>query len=181
MFEVVVINGSGGSGKDTFIDFFAEVIKSHPEDSDTKVFRVSSVDEVKEIAANLGWDGVKDDRGRRFLCDIKDALTRYNDRPLNYMLYKVNEIKRNTHNNAVVFLFIREPEEIRKFIAKVPSSTLLIRREDVESFTNHADSSVFDFQYDVIFDNSGSLEELRDKAETFYGILKYWEGCKCHL
>ena len=97
------------------------------------------------------------------------------------MLHKVSEIKRDTHNNAVVFLFIREPEEIRKFISKVPSSTLLIRREDVESFTNHADSSVFDFQYDVIFDNSGSLEELRDKAETFYGILKYWEGCKCHL
>lgn len=179
MFEVIVINGSGGSGKDTFIDFFTEVIKTSYCNPSTKVYRVSSVDEVKEIAMNLGWDGVKDDRGRRFLCDIKDALTRYNDRPLNYMLSQVERIRKET-NNAVVFLFIREPEEIQKFIRKVPSHTLLIRREDAESFTNHADSSVFDLQYDVIFDNNGSLEELRHKAEYFYNILIYWNGLKCH-
>ena len=59
---IVIINGTGGSGKDTFIDF----VKKH-----AKVVNVSSVDFVKEVATLAGWQGEKSKEARKFLSDLK--------------------------------------------------------------------------------------------------------------
>ena len=49
--RVVIINGGGGSGKDTFVEFCAK---------HAKVINISSVDKVKEAAKILvGWNGEK--------------------------------------------------------------------------------------------------------------------------
>ena len=48
MKEIVVINGSGGVGKDTFVQFCGEY---------TPIMNISSVDKVKEAAKVLaGWN-----------------------------------------------------------------------------------------------------------------------------
>ena len=36
--------------------------------------KISSVDKVKEIARIAGWNGEKDDKGRKLLADLKAAL-----------------------------------------------------------------------------------------------------------
>ena len=52
--EIVIINGSGGVGKDAFVEFCNEF---------TCVKNISSVDKVKEAAKVLvNWDGTKDDK-----------------------------------------------------------------------------------------------------------------------
>lgn len=61
--KVIVINGMGGVGKSTFISLCHEI--------DPRVIETSTVDFVKEIALQAGWDGVKDEDGRRFLSDLK--------------------------------------------------------------------------------------------------------------
>jgi len=48
--QIVVINGTGGSGKDTFVEFCSKY---------GKVMNFSSVDKVKEVARVIGWDGKK--------------------------------------------------------------------------------------------------------------------------
>ena len=51
--KVIIINGTGGSGKDTFVEFCAEF---------ARVTNISSVDPAKAAAKVLvGWEGEKDD------------------------------------------------------------------------------------------------------------------------
>ena len=50
--RIIIINGSGGVGKDTFVEYCSEF---------TNVKNISSVDKVKEAAKILvGWNGEKD-------------------------------------------------------------------------------------------------------------------------
>ena len=53
--EVVVINGTGGSGKDTFISKVSKY---------AKIYNFSSIDKVKEIATLVGWNGTKTEKDR---------------------------------------------------------------------------------------------------------------------
>ena len=52
---IVIINGTGGSGKDTFVSFVSKY---------NKVYNFSSIDKVKEIAKEVGWDGGKTEKDR---------------------------------------------------------------------------------------------------------------------
>ncbi len=78
---IIIINGKGGCGKDSLIDG----IVSH----DWWEYTLSSVDKVKEAAMVLGWDGGKDDKDRKFLHDIKNLSTEYNDGPNTYLCNSV--------------------------------------------------------------------------------------------
>lgn len=170
MVKVIVINGAGTSGKDTFIDLFTEVVKEVSDKS--SVYRFSSVDEVKYHASCMGWDGVKDDKGRRFLSDIKDAMTLYNDAPYNYMARQVKGVE-SLGEDAFIFFHVREPSEIKKMVDRLHAVTLLIERPTVkeESFTNHADKNVKDYEYDYQVCNDGTLLDLRDSAILFFDFL----------
>ena len=46
-----------------------------------KVEIISTITYVKDIAKTIGWDGGKSPADRRFLSDLKDALTRWKDLP----------------------------------------------------------------------------------------------------
>lgn len=169
MIKVIVINGAGTSGKDTFIDLFTEVCKEYG----VSVYRFSSVDEVKYFAACMGWDGVKDDKGRRFLSDIKDAMTLYSDAPYKYMEQKVKEVSEQ-EDDAFIFFHVREPAEIQKMVDRLNATTLLIERPTVksDSFTNHADKNVDDYSYCYRVMNDGTLLDLRDQAIIIYDQLR---------
>ena len=172
MVKVFVINGAGTSGKDTFIDLFTEVCRNY-ERCRYYVFKFSSVDKVKHFAKLIGWDGVKDDKGRKFLSDIKDAMTIYNDAPFLYMKDCITRVVNNTEN-AFVFFHVREPSEIQKMVDNFGAITIFIDRPSVseDSFTNHADKNVRDFQYDFYITNDGTLEDLKNKAEDIFYKLK---------
>ena len=75
--KYVIINGSGGVGKDLFCNHAKIVLRS----MNKEFFNYSTVDYVKESAMKLGWNGIKDERGRKFLSDLKAAMTEYNDIP----------------------------------------------------------------------------------------------------
>ena len=49
MKEIIIINGTGGSGKDTFVQYVNYY---------AQVYNFSSVAKVKEIAQIIGWDGI---------------------------------------------------------------------------------------------------------------------------
>ena len=57
--QVFIINGSGGVGKDSFIEVVAKTDKC-------AIGNYSSVSKVKEIAKIIGWDGSKSERDRKF-------------------------------------------------------------------------------------------------------------------
>jgi len=74
---IIIINGKGGCGKDSLIDG----IVSYGWWRRT----LSAVDKVKQAATVLGWDGGKEDNDRKFLHELKNLSTDYNDGPNTYL------------------------------------------------------------------------------------------------
>ena len=166
MKQIVIINGSGGVGKDTFVDLVDSIMRSK---------RISSVDKVKEAASLLGWDGRKEEKDRKFLSDVKLLSVSYSDHPYQYMSTSIEEFL-NDKKHCILFLMIREPEEIAKVRDAFGAITLLIKNTNIPSInSNMADANVGAFVYDYIVDNSGSLEDLSDKAWDFVQCLVKWE------
>ena len=72
-------------------------------------------------------------------------------------------------NEGVICAFIdaREPEDIKRLKDKFNCKTILITRDEKKSYGNHADDNVFNYDYDIKIDNTGSLEEFRAAAKKF--------------
>lgn len=157
--QVFIINGSGGVGKDTFVELVSKVFN-------LSVMNFSSVDKVKEIARIIGWTGGKTEKDRKFLSDLKLLCTDYNNMPFNSMSEKVKEFTES--NAAMLFLHIREPKEIEKAKTAFNAKTILVKRDSVKHITsNMADSNVFDYRYDIIVNNNSDLVGFEKKAAEF--------------
>lgn len=157
--QVFIINGSRGVGKDAFVTLVSKT-------SDHPVMNFSSVDKVKEIAKIIGWDGGKTEKDRKFLSDLKLLCTDYNNMPFNSMSEKAREFAES--DAAMLFLHIREPEEIEKAKIAFSAKTVLIKRDAVKQITsNIADGNVFNYQYDIIVNNDSDLTSFEKKATEF--------------
>lgn len=169
--KVIVINGYAGVGKSTFVSFC-----KCQSAKDQDVFELSTIDCIKRIAKDIGWNGEKTRRDRKFLSDLKDLLTDYNDYPHQLILNQINEIQELSYKpeNLVIFVHCREPEEICRFQEELGATTLLIRRADAEKVVqiNHADAQVFDIIYDVEIYNNMGLDELKKDAKIFMENLR---------
>jgi hypothetical protein len=162
MKKVFVINGSGGSGKDTFVERVSKY---------AKVDNFSSIDIIKSASRVLGWDGAKTDKDRKFLSDMKDLAIQYNDAPLVSCMNHLDEFM--SGNKEILFIHIREIPEIKKFLKSAESmlievQTVLVTNSHVSVIqTNKSDAGVFDYQYDIIIENNGTLDDLDNKAKSF--------------
>lgn len=171
--KIVVVNGRPGSGKTTFEYIIKKKMSAFCE-------MRSTVDLVKEIAIfYAGWDGNKDLKNRKFLSDLKDLLTKFDNVPFNDIVrYKdiwESDMKRYgvINHPHVLLVDSREPEEIQKFKDELGAVAVLIRRTEVENeeTSNHADANVFDFDYDWVIENNGSLEDLERRTLDFLDLL----------
>ena len=164
--QIFVINGFGGVGKDTFVELVSVELNDKLKRFHT-VVNFSSVDMVKEIAKEIGWDGRKTERDRKFLSDLKSLTRDYCDMPFQSMKNKIKEFL-ESEEGQVLFLHIREPEEIRRVVNEFGAKTILIVRDSVTQITsNTSDKNVFDYHYDFIVDNNGTIEELQEKTKQF--------------
>ena len=158
---VVVINGAGGVGKDTLCGFAAE---------EYRVRNVSSVDPIKELARMAGWEGEKSDRARKMLSDLKRLFTEYNDLPLRYIREQYAQFLNG--DEQVMFVHIREPEEIARFVETAPEhiKTLLITNSNHEKavYGNVSDDNVALYPYDGMYDNKYPLHETK----TIFLLMK---------
>ena len=61
----------------------------------------------------------------------------------------------------ILLIDIREPKEIEKAKKAFGAKTILIKRNDVKSITsNMADAGVFDYDYDFVIENNGTLDDF---------------------
>ena len=162
-----IINGRPRSGKDTFVNFCLEELGAFGK-------LISTVDFVKKIATECGWDGTKDLKNRKFLSDLKDLLTNWGDVPYKKTLQEIDMFKFdlncwNVSDKGMVFIMCREPKEIERFERELNAKSLLIRRASVEfeQQSNHADSEVLNHKYDYIIENNDTIDELKEKAKEF--------------
>lgn len=172
---LIIINGRPGAGKDEFVKQCQNLLGD-------RVQNISTVDFVKEIAKLCGWNGVKDARNRKFLSDLKDLLTQYDDVPYKKIMHEYEVFKAQMEHYGfeekqwITFVHCREPQEIQKFVDRNNALTLLIRRPAIESndTSNHADQNVLDYEYNFVVMNDSTIEDLQDQAEGFLRGLGVW-------
>lgn len=166
---VIIINGSGGVGKDTMCEFAAD-------EYSTRV--ISAITPVKKIARLCGWDGKKDEKSRRFLSDLKALLVAFNDLPNRYLVRKTKKFLAN-EKHELLFVHIREISEIEKYKASLYGCrksndefhivTLLVVRNGVGRWNNESDDNVANYDYDFIYRND---MQLSDACGDFVRFLR---------
>lgn len=163
----IIINGPGGVGKDTLI----ESIKKYKWKS------ISSIDPYKDVAKQLGWEGSKDDKSRKFLSDLKSLSIQYNDFPSKYIYDECVNFCENDDEYEILFIHIREPEEIQKVVELTGAKTLLIipgAREIHDGvYGNKSDDSVLDYDYDYMFINQDDIETEKVRFNDLIDKITY--------
>ena len=80
--------------------------------------------------------------------------------------------KFNSSDDEIMFIHIREPEEIQRVVDKFSAKTLLIKREGLKIIdTNSSDANVENYKYDYTIINT-TLENLDKSALEFVQNLK---------
>ena len=168
---VVVINGYPRTGKTTFTDICCEIAYPYGKN-------LSTVDFIKEVATLAGWDGTKDEKNRKFLSDLKQLMTEWDEVPIKKLEEAMHghraDLIFNDYNpsKAIFFVHCREPKEIQKLVDKFNAVTVIVTRDSVEEkLSNDSDKNVELFPYDVMIKNNGSIEDLRLAAKFFMNEL----------
>ena len=165
MVKVIIVNGREGAGKTTFEQFCIEALeKNH---AGIGIMR-SSVDYVKEVAKHCGWYGTKLPEDRKFLSDLKRALTEWRDVPFRDIVNEANRYAAD-RNKFVLFVDCREPHEIERLKKELNAFTVLVRRPNAEGAeaSNSSDANVLEYDYDLTVWNEFDVEELYTMADYF--------------
>ena len=164
--QIFIINGSGGVGKDKFVELVSMELNDRLKRFHT-VINFSSIDKVKEIAREIGWSGKKSEKDRKFLSDLKCLTGNYYDMPFKSIKDKIDEFMKDDDSH-ILFLHIREPKEIKRAVDEFGAKTILVVRDSVKHITsNMADENVYNYKYDFVIENNGTIEDLKKKAINF--------------
>lgn len=171
--KILIVNGLPRAGKSLFCNYAFR--------NRGLVYPMSTIDEVKRLALLLGWDGEKDEKGRKFLSDLKDSLTSYNDLPRRHVLEQIDKINKVSldSDNTIFLIVAREPKEIAKWKEENNAKSLFIYRQEVDrSWGNHADDNVSNYDYDYYLNNSLDEEYWENRTIEFIDQIRNenWES-----
>lgn len=183
--KVVIINGKPQSGKDTFCKY-AQGYCDDDESANTLI--ISSVDPLKEMLTQLGWDGTKTDKIRDMLMDMKQLWIQNQDGPTMFLFNNILEFhKACTGEDNIVFVHIRELEEIKKLVNALTGfesmgidviSLLVIRKggedtpnQPAETRRSDDEALINSYEYDVTINNDEDLIKLQELAAEFVDKL----------
>jgi hypothetical protein len=163
---VIAINGMARSGKDTFAESSINYLNDRIFNPELHGLNISSVDRVKEILTEMGWNGEKDDKSRKALSDLKDLWTEWNDGPF------VNIVEKILNTNAsLIFVHIREPLEIDKLKEACLDNSIffesvLIVRPGVNKVTNNTgdNGSLEPYNYTRTISNILTVDDWKNVA-----------------
>ena len=167
---IYIINGFPRSGKDVFCEYVNKIMGTPVEGT-----IISTVDPIKNIAKQIGWDGKKTPAVRKFLSELKKLTKEFNNYPVEYVKKEVANIKKTfsywllEENEYAIFIMCREPEEIEELKQIFNAKTILMRRPGVEKLeqSNQSDTDVLNYKYDYEIDNSSGLYQLAEAALEF--------------
>lgn len=167
----VIINGVARSGKDTFIAMCGQ---------HTAVKNISSIDQLNDFARQIGWDGNKNDKYRKFISELKQLVVNFNDAPTNYLL---SQIKLHQASDGVLFMHVREATEIAKIQRYSPLRVItlkIVRNVAVPQNSADLDASGGYRHYDYVIYNYTTLFDLANEAKLFVDqLMKNYKGELC--
>lgn len=168
---IILINGVARSGKDTF----AEYLQKHlSENTDNRSTIQPNACGVKNVASKVyGWNGEKDEKGRKLLIDITN--TGYSYDPVFWEKYAVEHLRRFEHMWNTFFNYVIVPDFRYKntydFYTKKGYKVFAIHitRPNHDNKLGELKNDVSELPLDVPFKynvlNNGSLEQLEEQAK----------------
>ena len=160
MIKIVILNGNPAAGKNTF----AEIIEGFYPVID----HISYVDFTRNMLDKMRVDySGKTAKDRQLIEAVNDALEKHSDIPFIDICSFTDKAKK-THNDGILFVDIRKPENIQRFCKEFPE-TVTVFVEDGKPISNvtFSDSVVRNMDYDYIINNTGSVDDLKEKARQF--------------
>ena len=169
---VVIVNGSGGSGKDTLIDYVSDRLPNG-------AVKYSTIDTVRSVASLIGWNGKKDEEGRLFLHRAKMMLAEWFDFSFKEMVDAIHAFLTTEHD--VIFCQAREEEEIKRLCKYLDDKgiahmTVLVTRACLSGthYGNPADDNVGkDLEYNYWVENDDTKE---DSGEFLLQAVNFERG-----
>lgn len=168
---VVIVNGKPQSGKTTFQEMCSDMIDkaeiAYPH-------IVSTIDPIKNLYRQLGWNGEKTDKARKDLSVLKQMWIDNCDGPTKFIVKFLIEL--DNESDHVVFVDVREENEIDKLTdvlgalkpLDIDWYTILIERPDMDGmeYGNKSDDNVSmdESLYTHHIINGSDLQTLRSIA-----------------
>ena len=155
-----------GTGKTTSTKYIKRYFRSKIS---TSVFHYSFGNKIKKVAEQFGWNGEKDESGRRLLQEVGDIGRHYN--PNIWISFLLKPICLRSSRFWGIYLvddirFEEEAEALKNL--EVVDQTFIIRMDRDTGFNdNHRSEHGLDNYdgWDLIIDNNGTLEELYEKLD----------------
>lgn len=159
--NVYIVNGYPQAGKDTFVHSCARKINR------ARTYRVksfSTVDPIKAMLLTYGWDGNKTPKSRKAMAEIKQICVKYN-----FIESYIDKIINDGYEEDVIFIFSREPKEIKEIKEQYGAKTIFIKRTPTNflDLSNDSDKNVENFDYDFYIDNTGDFNQLDEQILIF--------------
>lgn len=167
--NVICISGKAQHGKDTVANMMKEAI----EQSGEKVLIIHYADLLKYICTTYyGWDGEKNDYGRRLLQDVGTGIVR--ERDPNYWVSTVSDLLTLFQDewNWAIIPDTRFPNEVSMVYEKFGGTHVRVERGKydgglTDEQLNHPSETMLDDYFpDYYIKNHGSLEQLRETVNT---------------
>lgn len=206
--QIFVINGLPGVGKTTFGEIMMKLLEErnfnflhlssislvkdlllHSNESDPYLYDNSTylygvLRKIKETLniRDFSRDEVFNNKtieSRRAMSSLKSAITEWDG---NFLHHWVIDRASKVKERAVIFVDIREPENIEAFKHvcedyKVLPRTVLIQSDVHDEFDNPSDASVMNYNYDIIIENGRkelsveeSFRKLNYECEKFFKL-----------
>ena len=163
---VIIVNGKPRSGKDTFCNYVIKECEKNGIYCDVW----STIDFEKEILEdiiNRSYDATSE-KDRAFLSELKQLINRYYD--ITFRDF-VNLIE---FYEGVFLIHTREWNEIVRFKEyceknNIKFITIFMSSPNEKEYNNWSDTFCIDRKdmYDIVINNNGTLEELKEYAKQF--------------
>jgi hypothetical protein len=178
---ILLIHGVARSGKDTFYEF----TKEYAEPLGYRVIRDAFADDVKKYAYEFGWNGEKDDKGRKGLVwlgeGVKEHFDRYfwADRVVNRMiLLSQRDFWHSDIYCITDWRFLDEGIRVQEWAERNNHTVVTIKiirpnfdnglPEDIKK--GRTESELKDYNFDYYIENT-TLEEYREKVHILLRFL----------
>lgn len=166
---VVIINGKPQSGKDTFCKYIGEWC----EQNDKEYTIWSTIEFEKDLFTDITGREYNPysesiERDRAFLSEFKQLLNKYYDVTYESFINLIDFFP------GVLLVHSREWDEIINFGLyceenNIPFITVYVKNPNEKEYNNNSDKycNINIQEYDVIINNNGSLEDLKENAKQF--------------
>lgn len=187
MRKLIITNGTGGAGKDTFCNMITSLLLT----KNLTVLKASYVDDTRSMLKE--WFGIdtsaKTDKDRQLLASVNKALEVYDDVPFKNCCHLIDDMfcdfteidpydyQGKDSEFDVIFLDVRDPIVIDKFKNMYNNVYAVLIDNGKTNIATTEDANVRNYRYDYIIANTGSLDYLLSQAENFVSNISEMQNC----